>query len=72
MLLIFANGRCMYNMVPCAPDDPGFLALIAHVAPVEALASAAAKEAEEAVHTKPLGRSAFARAQRAVSRPRPG
>jgi hypothetical protein len=43
----------MYNMASCAPDDPGVLALIAHVAPVEALASAAAKEAEEAVAALP-------------------
>ncbi len=52
-LVIFADGCCMYNMASCAPDDPGVLALIAHVAPVEALASAAAKEAEEAVAALP-------------------
>ena len=30
-----ADGRCMYNDVACAPDDPRLLALIAQVAPVE-------------------------------------
>jgi hypothetical protein len=30
-----ADGRCDYNYVACAPDDPRFLALIAQVAPVE-------------------------------------
>jgi hypothetical protein len=32
---VFADGRCMYNYVACAPDDPRLLALIAQVAPVE-------------------------------------
>ena len=32
---VFANGRCTYNGVGCAPDDPRLLALIAQVAPVE-------------------------------------
>jgi len=52
-LVLFADGRCTYNMASCAPDDPGVLALIGHVAPIEALASAAAKEAEEAVEALP-------------------
>ena len=52
-LVVFADGRCMYNMASCAPDDPGVLALIGLVAPIEALASAAAKEAEEAVEALP-------------------
>ncbi len=30
-----ADGRCQYNGVACAPDDPRVLALIAQVAPVE-------------------------------------
>ncbi len=51
--VVFADGRCMYNMASCAPDDAGVLALIGHVAPIEALASAAAKEAEEAVEALP-------------------
>jgi hypothetical protein len=32
---VFADGRCKYNDVACAPDDPRLLALIAQVAPVE-------------------------------------
>ena len=31
---VSANGRCTYNGVACAPDDPRLLALIALVAPV--------------------------------------
>ncbi len=46
---VFTNGECEYNNKVCAPDDPRLLALIARVAPVEALASAVAKEAERAV-----------------------
>jgi hypothetical protein len=33
--IVSADGRCKYNYVDCAPDDPRLLALIAHVAPVE-------------------------------------
>jgi hypothetical protein len=32
---VWADGRCEYNRVACAPDDPRFLALIAQVGPVE-------------------------------------
>jgi hypothetical protein len=32
---VYADGRCEYNGVACAPDDPRVLALIAQVAPVE-------------------------------------
>jgi hypothetical protein len=32
---VFADGRCTYNGVACAPDDPRWLALLALVAPVE-------------------------------------
>ena len=32
---VYANGRCEYNNVDCAPDDPRLLALIAQIAPVE-------------------------------------
>ena len=32
---VFADGRCTYNGLFCAPDDPRVLALIAQVAPVE-------------------------------------
>jgi hypothetical protein len=52
-LLVSADGFCMYNWDSCAHDDPRSLALIARVAPVEALASAAAKDAEAAVGALP-------------------
>jgi hypothetical protein len=39
---VFADGRCEYNDVACAPDDPLLLALIAQVAPVEVRPAAAA------------------------------
>jgi hypothetical protein len=32
---VSADGRCFFNLVACAPDDPRLLALIAQVAPVE-------------------------------------
>jgi hypothetical protein len=32
---VFADGRCEYDSVVCATDDPRLLALIAHVGPVE-------------------------------------
>ena len=32
---VFPNGRCMYNDLACAPDDPRFLALAAQVEPVK-------------------------------------
>ena len=32
---VSADGRCLYNNVACAPDDPRVLALVAQVAPVE-------------------------------------
>ena len=50
--VVYAH-RGKYNDEMCAPNDPRLLALIAHVAPVEALASAAAKQAEEAVEALP-------------------
>jgi hypothetical protein len=33
--VVLADGRCSYNGVVCAPDDPRLLVLIAQVAPVE-------------------------------------
>ncbi len=33
--VVYADGRCVYNGVTCAPDDPRLLALTAQVAPVE-------------------------------------
>ena len=50
---LWADGECHYNDEECAPDDPRLLALIEHVGPVKALASAAAKEAKEAVEALP-------------------
>jgi hypothetical protein len=50
---LWADGECHYNDEECAPDDPRVLALIEHVGPVQALASAAAKEAKEAVEALP-------------------
>jgi hypothetical protein len=39
---LVSTGRCEYNGVACAPDDPRLLALIAQVAPVEVRPAAAA------------------------------
>jgi hypothetical protein len=50
---VFLDGECDYNGESCTLDDPRVLALIAQVAPVEALANAAATEAEEAVDNLP-------------------
>jgi hypothetical protein len=38
-----ADGRCKYNNVDCAPDDPRLLALIAQVLPVEVRPAAPAR-----------------------------
>ena len=57
---IWADGECDYNDEECAPYDPRLLALIAHVDPVRALASAAAKEAEETVEALPRRLAALA------------
>ena len=46
---VFPGYECDYNDEDCGPDDPRLLALKAHVAPVEALANAAAEEAKETV-----------------------
>ena len=32
---VYADGRCTYNRVACAPDDPRVLTLIQQIAPVE-------------------------------------
>jgi hypothetical protein len=50
---LWADGECHYNDEECAPDDQRLLALIEHVGPVQALASAAAKEAKETVEALP-------------------
>ena len=41
---VFAGGRCVYNGVGCAPDDPRVLALIAQFAPVEVRSAAPAPQ----------------------------
>ena len=40
---VYADGRCKYNNVDCAPDDPRLLALIAQVLPVEVRPAAPAR-----------------------------
>jgi hypothetical protein len=52
---VFPDGECNYNGEVCAQDDPRLLAVIAQVAPVEALANAAAVEALEAVEAVAQG-----------------
>ena len=42
---VSANGRCIYDSMYCAPDDPRMLALIAQVAPVEVRPAVAAPPA---------------------------
>ena len=56
---VWADGECHYNDEECAVYDPRLLALIAHVDPVQALASAAAKEAKETVEALPRRLSAL-------------
>ena len=59
---VYANGRCMYNYEPCAPDDPRVLALIALVAPVEVRPAARAPAPPVAAHSpqsnRPMDRPA--------------
>jgi hypothetical protein len=50
---VSANGRCYYSDVPCAPDDPRLLALIAQVAPVEVRPAAPATHPPPARHSDP-------------------
>ena len=51
--VVRAGGRCMYNGVYCAPDDPRLLALIAQVAPVEVRPAAPARHPPLARHSDP-------------------
>ena len=51
-----ADGRCNYNGVACAPDDPRLLALIAQVVPVEVRAAAPAPHSPLAPHLPPCPR----------------
>jgi hypothetical protein len=53
---VSADGRCTYNFVACAPDDPRLLALIAHVAPVEVRPAAPAPHPPLARHSPPSHR----------------
>jgi hypothetical protein len=50
---VYADGRCWYNRVYCAPDDPRLLALIAQVAPVEVRPAAQAPTRQSARHSDP-------------------
>ncbi len=54
--LVLADGRCKYNNVACAPDDPRLLALIAQVAPVEVRPAAPATNPPIAAHSHPGNR----------------
>ena len=49
---VYADGRCTYNGVACAPDDPRLLALIAQVAPVE-VRPAARAPSRHSLHPSP-------------------
>ncbi len=53
---VYANGRCTYNGVACAPDDPRVLALIAQVAPVEVRPADPAPHPPLAHHSPPINR----------------
>ena len=52
---VSAEGRCIYDSMYCAPDDPRMLALIAQVAPVEVRPAVAAPPAI-ARHSPPNNR----------------
>jgi hypothetical protein len=54
---VYAGGRCTYNYVACAPDDPRLLALIAQVAPVEVRPAAPAPHPPLARHSPPSHRT---------------
>jgi hypothetical protein len=55
---VSADGRCTYNYVACAPDDPRLLALIAQLAPVEVRPAARAPHPPIARHSPPSNRPA--------------
>jgi hypothetical protein len=59
---VHAGGRCTYNRVVCAPDDPRLLALIAQVAPVEVRPAARApcppSPAHSPLSNRPMDRPA--------------
>jgi hypothetical protein len=53
---VYAGGRCTYNYVVCAPDDPRLLALIAQVAPVEVRPAASAPTRHRPTLPRRIGR----------------
>ena len=53
-VVVYADGRCKYNGMACAPDDPRLLALVALVAPVEV--RPAAPHPPLAAHSPPSNR----------------
>ena len=53
---VSADGRCTYNSMACAPDDPRVLALIAQVAPVEVRPAVPAPHPPLARHSPPSNR----------------
>jgi hypothetical protein len=55
-VIVYADGRCKYSDVACAPDDPRLLALIAQVAPVEVRPAAPAPHPPIAAHSPPSHR----------------
>ncbi len=65
---VYADGRCWYYDVACAPDDPRVLALIAQVAPVEVRHAAQAPHPLLARHSHPSNRPKDRRARFAPRR----
>ena len=53
---VFADGRCEYDSVVCATDDPRLLALIAQVAPVEVRRASRAPHPPLPCHSPPSNR----------------
>ncbi len=53
---VYADGRCTYKYVNCAPDDPRLVALIAQVAPVEVRPAARIPNPPLAAHSPPSNR----------------
>jgi hypothetical protein len=54
--VVSADGRCKFNGVVCAPDDPRLLALIAQVAPVEVPRAARATQLPSLHNSSPRDR----------------
>jgi hypothetical protein len=53
---VYDDGRCRYNGVACASDDPRLLVLIAQVAPVEVRSAARAPHPPSLHHSPPGNR----------------